>query len=617
MTLTLWDLPKFKHNSISCIRHPTPTFELITPNLQRLIVDENELKMIEDGEFQRNLLSKLKVLGLCFDIECGEFPEYGFLQQLPNVKKLMVCSSSFKAIFCHQRPNNSELLLQLKELRLEFLAELVFIGLENSWTEPFIRNLETFEVICCCSLKHLVTCTVSFSNLIYLQIENCDSLSYLFTSSTAKSLAQLQRMEIKWCKSIEEIVSKEEEESDDDEIIFPQLRCLNLDNLLNLRSLYRGSLSFPSLKELSITHCIEMVTLCPSTLKADELTQVTIDYENIPLETDLDSTMRKKFEREISQLKELDLKRRPKLQEIWHDSLHISYLCFSELANLFVEDCQFLSDAVLPFHLLPLLPKLETLEVKYCDYVKTIFDVKCTKHTFITFPLKKLVLSNLRNLENVWNEDPCGILSLHHLQEVFVDTCKSLKSVFPASVARDLGKLENLIVEDCEGLMAIVEEESKEDEIIFPQLLYLKVQSCNSLPYLFTSSTAKSLGELIIMKIKECKSIEEIVSKEGEESDEDVEIIFEQLQDLYLEKLDELRCFYDGSFTLSFPSLEEVHIIKCSSMKTFSASNKIDNPWYYSEYARPRKETHLNSALHRTSEEEAPDASGAIISVLQ
>jgi len=308
---------------------------------------------------------------------------------------------------------------------------------------------------------------------------------------------------------------------------------------------------------------------------------------------------------QISELIHLDLKRRPKLREIWHDSVHISHLCFSDLATLIVEDCQFLSDAVLPFHLLLLLPKLETLEVKYCDYVKTIFDVKCTtKDAFITFPLKKLVLSKLRNLENVWNEYPCGILSFHHLQEVFVDTCKCLKSVFPASVARDLGKLENLIVEDCEGLKAIVAEESKEDEIIFPQLMYLKVQSCNSLPYLFTSSTAKSLGELIIMKIKECKSIEEIVSKEGEESDEDVEIIFEQLQDLYLEKLDELRCFYDGSFTLSFPSLEEVHVIKCSSMKTFSAFNKIDNPWYYSEYARPRKETDLNSALHRTSEEE-------------
>ncbi|XP_027906931.1 uncharacterized protein LOC114166402 [Vigna unguiculata] len=618
-SLTLCDLPNFNHNTISCIHDATPTFELIIPNLEDLTVGKNELKMIVDGEFQTNLLHNLKVLGLCFDNECDEFPEYGFLQQLPNVKKLMVWSSSFKLIFCHQRPNNSELLLQLKELRLESLGELVSIGLENSWTELFVRNLETFEVITCSTLENLVTRTVSFSNLTCLKVKNCDNLSYLFTSSTAKTLGRLQRMKIKQCKSIEEIVCGKE--SNENDIIFLQLSCLKLHNLLNLRRFYRGNLSFPSLEELSVTDCDDMVTLCPSTLKADKLTQVRIEYGKvISLDTDLNSTTRKEFGRKISELEKLDLQSRPKLPEIWHDPLYIPDLCFSELVTLTVENCQFLSDAVLPFHLLPLLPKLETLKVGNCDYVKTIFDIKrTTKDTLVTLPLalKELTLSNLSNLENIWSEDPHGILIMHHLKEVHVKECKGLTSVFPASVAKDLVKLEDLVVEECEGLKAIVAEESKEDEIIFPQLMYLKVQSCNSLPYLLTSSTAKSLSELKSMKIKECKSIEEIISKEGEESDEKVEIKFEQLRDLYLEKLDELRCFYDGNFTLSFPSLEEVHVIKCSSMKTFSAFNKIDNPWYYSEYARPRKETDLNSALHRTSEEEAPDASSAIISVLQ
>ncbi|XP_027906975.1 uncharacterized protein LOC114166439 [Vigna unguiculata] len=381
-------------------------------------------------------------------------------------------------------------------------------------------------------------------------------------------------MEIKQCKSIEEIVCGEE--SDENEIIFPQLNCLNLEYLWNLRRFYKGRLNFPSLEELSVTRCEEMITLCPSTLKADKLTRVTIAYGKvISLDTDLNSTTRKEFGRKISELEVLDLKSRPKLSEMWHDPMYTPDLCFSELVNLIVKNCQFLSDAVLPFHLLPLLPKLETLEVGNCDSVKTIFDLKRTsKDTLVTLPLKKLSLSNLSNLENIWSEDPHGILRMHHLKEVHVKECKGLTSVFPASVAKDI------VVDECEGLKAIVAEESKEDEIIFPQLMYLELESCNSLPYLFTSSTAKSLGQLKSMKIKECKSIEEIISKEGEESDENVKIIFEQLQDLYLEKLDELRYFYAGNFTLSFPSLEEVHIIKCSSMKTFSAFNKIDNPWY-------------------------------------
>jgi len=71
---------------------------------------------------------------------------------------------------------------------------------------------------------------------------------------------------------------------------------------------------------------------------------------------------------------------------------------------LIVNECKISSDAVLPFTLLPLLPKLETLEVRNCDSVKTIFDVECAQGTS-TFPLKKLVLWKLPNLETVWNED--------------------------------------------------------------------------------------------------------------------------------------------------------------------------------------------------------------------
>ena len=256
---------------------------------------ENELKMIVDGEFQKKNLDKLKALTVYFDIECDEFSDYGFLEQLPNVKKLVVCGSSFEVIFVRQRPDNSEHLLQLKELCLKSLAELVSIGLENSWTESFVKNVETFEVIGCSSLKSLIACKVSFFNLTCLKVKDCDNLLYLFTPSTARSLVQLKRMKIKKCKSIEEIVSKEEGE-ESDEIIFPNLSCLNLDGLWSLKRFYKGSLSFPSLEELSVKYCIAMVTLCAGTLEAGKLCQITINRDGtIPLETDLNFTMRKNF----------------------------------------------------------------------------------------------------------------------------------------------------------------------------------------------------------------------------------------------------------------------------------------------------------------------------------
>jgi len=247
------------------------------------------------GEFQRNLLDNLKSLTLYFSSD--EF-KYEILKQVPNIEKLVVCDGSFKKMFCCESPNKvdySGLLLQLKVLHLKSLEDLVSIGLENTWT--FVKILETFEVISCFSLKNLVSCRVSFSNLICLKVENCDSLSYLFTSSTARSLTQLKRMEIKKCESIEEIMSKEEgEESDEDEIIFPQLNCLNLNSLKSLWGFYKGSLRFPSLEKLSVEYCDKMVTLCAGNVETGKLSQVAINHDEvIPLETDLNFTLRKIF----------------------------------------------------------------------------------------------------------------------------------------------------------------------------------------------------------------------------------------------------------------------------------------------------------------------------------
>ena len=74
-----------------------------------------------------------------------------------------------------------------------------------------------------------------------------------------------------------------------------------------------------------------------------------------------------------------------------------------------MDGCQLLS-YVVPFRVLPLVPQLQTLEVRNCDSVKTIFDVKYAQDT-LTFPLKELVLLKLPNLETVWNEDPAEIVT--------------------------------------------------------------------------------------------------------------------------------------------------------------------------------------------------------------
>lgn len=88
------------------------------------------------------------------------------------------------------------LLLQLKALHLESLEDLVSIGLDNSWIEPFLRNLETLEVMSCSGLRNLTSSQLCFSNLNSLIVTGCHGLINLFKSSTAKSLARLKTMKV-------------------------------------------------------------------------------------------------------------------------------------------------------------------------------------------------------------------------------------------------------------------------------------------------------------------------------------------------------------------------------------------------------------------------------------
>ncbi|RZC01709.1 Disease resistance protein isoform F [Glycine soja] len=723
-SLKLQGLPKFKYFyycSLQCDMFQTPTEDEMC-----LSLGEIGLEMIKRGEFQTNFLHKLQVLTLCFHIGSNVFP-YEILQLAPNIEKLVVCDGSFKEIFCFDSLNVDEagLLLQLKVLCLESLPELVSIGLENSWIQPLLGNLETLEVIDCYSLKYLVPCTVSFSNLTYLQVQDCNSLLYLLTSSTARSLGQLKRMEIKRCYSIEEIVSKEGDESHENEIIFPQLNCLKLEGLPKLRSFYKGSLlSFPSLEELSVIYCEWMETLCPGTLKADKLVQLQLEptwrhSDPIKLENDLNSTMREAFWKKLWKSADrrfkIDLKDSP-VQEIWLrlHSLHIPpHFCFPKLHTLIVDGCHFLSDAVLPFSLLPLLPELETLEVRNCDFVKIIFDV--TTMEPLPFALKTLILERLPNLENVWNSNVeltfpqvkslalCDLPKLkydmlkpfthlephalnqvciqkltpniehltlgehelnmilrgefqgNHLNELKVhalffhiesdvflqrvpnieklevcdgsfkeifcfdshnvdedglvsqlkmicpDSLPELVSIGPenSGIVPFLRNLETLQVISCFSSINLVP-----CTVSFSNLTYLQVYRCKSLLYLFTSSTARSLGQLKTMKISNCDSIEEIVSstEEGDESDEN-EIIFQQLNCLKLEVLRKLRRFYKGS--LSFPSLEEFTVLYCERMESLCAGTIKTDKLLLVNFLSPQLnfgydiplETDLNSAM--------------------
>lgn len=91
------------------------------------------------------------------------------------------------------------------------------------------------------------------------------------------------------------------------------------------------------------------------------------------------------------------------LQDIWK-SVTLPEGYFHNLTSMVVEGCEFLSDAILPSHLLHLLSNLKRLQVRRCNSLKAVFI-----HTKIT------------------NMQPQG--SLAHLDELHVENCVELVAI--------------------------------------------------------------------------------------------------------------------------------------------------------------------------------------------
>lgn len=187
--------------------------------------------------------------------------------------------------------------------------------------------------------------------------------------------------------------------------------------------------------------------------------------------------------------------------------------CFGNLNSLVVEGCEFLSKGVvLPSHLLCFLNNLKVLQVRKCNSVQAVLD-----HTtdLVSIPLRKLILDQLPNLKHVWNGGSQGSLNLPHLEEVLVDGCENIESLFPASMAND---------------------------------------------------------ELRILEVENCVSLVEIVAKD-EVATEEVNterIIFQSLTLLRLWNLPKLRCIYPGMLILKWPKLQKLDVLHCEVLRFFA-----------------------------------------------
>ncbi|KAL5823703.1 hypothetical protein ACOSQ4_021603 [Xanthoceras sorbifolium] len=274
------------------------TMQQIKENLvlsgERLSLSVREVKMILQ-KFPQHQFSELKCL-VVFDDESTVL-SFAMLQRFHNLKNLKLTDCSYKEIFsCEEVEKYAGTLVQLKSLDLDKLDDLEQLWKEDSKLDLILQNLKTLNVNECNSLITLMPASASFQNLKDLTVWRCKGLISLVSSSTAKTLVQLEYMRIDDCDVMTEIVANEDVKEDN--IIFSKLKRLLLVDLSSLTSFcsVNYTLNFPSLEYLYLSKCSKMKLFSSGVLHTPMLQQINYSLQKNIWEGDLNTTVQQIYE---------------------------------------------------------------------------------------------------------------------------------------------------------------------------------------------------------------------------------------------------------------------------------------------------------------------------------
>nr|XP_048319927.1 uncharacterized protein LOC107430936 isoform X2 [Ziziphus jujuba var. spinosa] len=154
------------------------------------------------------------------------------------------------------------LLTHVKTLRIKRWVNLMHVWKGNSYlAEPVFPNLETLAVGDCPRLKNIVSSAISFRKIMELEVANYDGMKHLLTYSVAKSFINLEKMTVRNCQRMIEIVSTDDDQGDgENEITFSRLEYLELSDLPNLKGFCSRNYNvrFPIFITIVASHYMEM-----------------------------------------------------------------------------------------------------------------------------------------------------------------------------------------------------------------------------------------------------------------------------------------------------------------------------------------------------------------------
>ncbi|KAH9754247.1 AAA domain-containing protein [Citrus sinensis] len=230
------------------------------PTLEGLRVDAKHMATI--CQLPEDFICKLKCLEIMFDGSTTT-SSLDFLQRFHTIKILHIAGGQYSVAYSVFEKVENGMKAIISEVNKCYRLKHILKQDPSS----IMENLEWLEVIQFDNLANLVPSLTSFRNLTTLMLWRCKGLRNVLTSSTAKTLVRLRRMSIGSCHRVAEIVADDDEGDKDnaaaanDEIVFSELKELELRSLNDLTSFYSGinyAFKFPSLDVLTVSFCPNM-----------------------------------------------------------------------------------------------------------------------------------------------------------------------------------------------------------------------------------------------------------------------------------------------------------------------------------------------------------------------
>ncbi|XP_074267311.1 uncharacterized protein LOC141590635 [Silene latifolia] len=264
---------------------------------------------------------------------------------------------------------------------------------------------------------------------------------------------------------------------------------------------------------------------------------------------------------------------------------------------------------------------LSCLKLSNIDSISRICEGKAPTELF--YNLCHLEVSKLENLEELFPVNPLP----HKLIALQISDCNSLIYIFSGddevnkeSDIIELPCLKTLVLDEVSNLISVVKQSNNDDRghpsffnskvtltsleelslknnkrIVklwdkdsnlqsFQNLKVLEIRDCEEMETIGPPSMFLSLVQLESLTIEHCKKMEQVISNGSETQEIPKEsIMFPNLKRLEMWSMNNLECFYGGSYKMAFPRLETLIEFPCLKQLYLKVSDEVMLLWELQE----------------------------------